>query len=96
MPMTVGQIQRHMLALTNEQYEVLDYFTLNDNPRILVNGSAGSGKTQCAVYIAQELAAEGKRVLLVCYNKRLARHLQDEMARCRALRWPCSTTTRRA
>ena len=60
MPMTVGRIQRDMLALTNEQYDVLDYFTLNDNPRILVNGSAGSGKSQCAVYIAQDLATEGR------------------------------------
>jgi len=55
-----------------------------DNPRLLVEGVAGSGKTVLAIERARQLAEEGKRVLLVCYNILLAEHLESRMVELNA------------
>jgi superfamily I DNA/RNA helicase len=44
--------------------------------RVAVAGCAGSGKTLLAVAKAKELAAQGFRVLLTCFNRALASHLE--------------------
>jgi hypothetical protein len=46
-----------------------------DNPRFRVTGGAGTGKTLAAVEAARLMAAGGRSVLLLCYNKALAGHL---------------------
>lgn len=48
---------------------------------IAVKGGAGTGKTVLAVRKAQQLAEEGKRVALLCFNKPLADHLRLENLR---------------
>ncbi len=53
-------------ALTEEQLEVLD--GLADNRSVLVQGGAGSGKTLLAAEAARRQAAEGRRVLLLCFT----------------------------
>lgn len=63
-----------LIRLTREQYRVLDAF--GDNPRVVVRGGAGTGKTLLAVQEATSRAAGGERVLLCCYNKRLALFLR--------------------
>ena len=45
---------------------------LKDAPRIQVVGSAGSGKSYAALRKVQELSLEGRRVLYLCFNQRLA------------------------
>jgi hypothetical protein len=55
---------------TDEQARVLEY--MRAMPRVAFNGVAGSGKTLLALARTQEFAREGKRTLLVCYNKPLA------------------------
>ncbi len=67
-----------LLRLTEEQYRVLDGLSLN--PRVLVRGSAGTGKTLLAVEEARRLAREGRRVLFVCYNRNLSRVLKATVA----------------
>jgi len=60
--------------LSGEQLRVLRGCL--DNRRLRVAGPAGTGKTVLALEAAQRLAREpGRRVLLVCFNKALARHL---------------------
>lgn len=49
------------------------------NPRTIVRGKAGTGKTIVAVERARQLAASGMRVLLLCFNQLLARHLRAAM-----------------
>lgn len=66
--------------LTEEQERILEETTLNR--RMLFLGSAGSGKTFVAMEKARQLALEGKRVLLTCYNKNLA---QIEFAPLRSI-----------
>jgi len=71
----IGQVKRELLALTEQQYGVLD--GLADNARAIIRGGAGTGKSLLATEEARRLAAEGKSVLLCCFNKALARHLRE-------------------
>lgn len=43
--------------------------------RLRVVGTAGSGKTQLALAVLQDAAAQGRRALYVCFNRPLADHL---------------------
>jgi ATP:corrinoid adenosyltransferase len=70
----IGIVTNELFSLTQEQYKVLD--DLVDNERVLVRGGAGTGKTLLAVEEAIRQAALGRKVLLVCFNKQLARHLR--------------------
>ncbi|MDP3714563.1 MAG: NERD domain-containing protein [Mycobacteriales bacterium] len=49
-------------------------------PQLMVIGGAGTGKTWLAMAQARRLAAQGKRVALVCYSRGLAAFLQKEAA----------------
>ena len=59
-----------LIALTKEQYLCLDQ--LDDNPRCLIMGPAGTGKTLLAVEEVKRAAAHGERVALFCYNANLS------------------------
>lgn len=63
-----------LLKLTEEQYDVLDQIGIND--RIIVTGSAGTGKTLLAVEKFKREVQNGKKVIYLCYNKLLARHIR--------------------
>jgi hypothetical protein len=65
---------RQILRLTEEQFNLLEM--LKWNPRVAVSGGAGTGKTLLALEKAKRLAAEGRRTLLVCYNRPLAEFLR--------------------
>lgn len=62
-----------LIQLTDEQNDILDMF--EDFNRVAIKGAAGTGKTVVAMEKARRLATEGKRVLLLCYNRPLADHL---------------------
>jgi len=74
----VGDSERRLLKLTEDQYELLD--TLGGNPRCLFEGAAGTGKTLLALEFARRCARLGDRVLLVCFNKLLGEWLLTEIA----------------
>ena len=61
---------------TQEQYDALD--GMANNPRVIFTGPAGTGKTLLAIEIARRCCAEGKKTLLVCYNRLLGIWLKDE------------------
>ena len=54
--------------------------SLFDNPRVIVRGSAGTGKTLLAVEEAKRAAAQGSRVLYCCFNKGLAEYVRRVLA----------------
>jgi hypothetical protein len=62
-----------LVRLTREQAQILDVFA--DMPRVAVSGAAGTGKTLLAMEWAARLAASGRRVLLLCFNRPLAEYL---------------------
>lgn len=47
------------------------------NPRIKIQGAAGSGKTMLMIWEAERLAMQGKKVAIVCYNELLASSIAD-------------------
>ena len=69
------QVEQEMLRLTEEQYERID--ELEENPRCLFEGAAGTGKTLLALEFSRRASQNGEEVLLVCYNQLLSQSLQE-------------------
>ncbi|QHF29307.1 nuclease-related domain-containing DEAD/DEAH box helicase [Pseudomonas sp. R32] len=67
-------IDAKLVELTNDQIRVSRRMAAN--PRTVVRGQAGTGKTVIAMERARQLAAQGKRVLFLCFNQLLAKHLR--------------------
>lgn len=65
-------------ALDDAQLAALE--GLLGNERVLVSGGAGSGKTLLAAEAARRHAADGKRVLLLCFTAPLRTWLQARLA----------------
>lgn len=75
------KIQRAELELeikkyTEEQFIALDVIDSND--RVVFSGPAGTGKTLLAIEAARRSRAQGRKVLLLCFNKQLGRRLEDD------------------
>lgn len=66
----------HRAHWTDLQWEIMRSWPTRE--RLAVRGGAGTGKTVLAVRRAQQLADEGKRVALLCFNAPLADHLRTE------------------
>lgn len=64
-----------LLALTSEQALCIEQ--LADNPRALIRGTAGTGKTLLAIESVKQAIANGERVALFCFNKLLGEWLED-------------------
>ena len=62
--------------LTEQQCRLIDFIA--SVPRAAIAGCAGSGKTMLAAHKARQLANEGLRVLLTCFNKNLAAFLRED------------------
>ena len=66
------------LQLDQEQLRLIDALAAND--RLLVAGTAGSGKTVLAREAALRMAQAGKRVLYLCFTDALAHWVGAELA----------------
>lgn len=66
-----------LTAATERQEQALQYF--GANPRLLVTGPAGTGKTNVAVRAAMLAANRDERVLLACFNMRLEADLAQRL-----------------
>lgn len=64
--------------LTERQWAV--FRGLRNNPCLLAQGSAGSGKTLLASRYASLLASQGQKVLFLCFNRYLANKLKSDLA----------------
>ena len=76
---TFELVEQQMIRLAARQCAILD--ALARNQRMIIEGSAGTGKTLLAVECARRHAAQGRRVLFVCFNRLLADHLNVYAAR---------------
>lgn len=70
-------VESKLLQLSNDQVRAARRMAAN--PRTIVRGRAGTGKTIVALHRARQLAAEGRRVLFLCFNQLLARHVALSM-----------------
>ena len=77
LPRTLQSEGDSLLRLTEDQKKVIE--GLSDNKRVAINGVAGSGKTLLALHQAQIWAREGKKTLLLCYNRNLAEDLRTRV-----------------
>ena len=72
------EAEQQLIRLTEKQCQHL--LAARGNPRAILEGAAGTGKTLLAFEFAKECAAKKEKVLLVCYNVNLARLLQVKAA----------------
>jgi superfamily I DNA/RNA helicase len=73
----VDSEQRRLIQITLDQRMTL--LGLLENDRVLVEGTAGSGKTLLALEFAIDRAFRGERVLFLCYNRNLCAWLQEQV-----------------
>ena len=89
--------QDELISLTSEQAALLA--RMGKTRRMRVTGCAGSGKTMLALEQARRWRErEGRRVLFVCFNRRLQQHLRELETgqRDRVLDLPCALCASRA
>ena len=73
----IEDTNRQLIALTPSQFHIIDL--ISRIPKALVEGGAGTGKTVIAMEEAKRSAASGRRTLLTCYNRSLARSMRRTM-----------------
>lgn len=73
----VDHVESSLVQLTNQQVWALEL--LRFVPRLTITGGAGTGKTLLARQKARDLAAQGKQVLALCFNRALATHIHDAL-----------------
>jgi hypothetical protein len=71
------EIEEYASQALNEQ--LLAYSAVNEHRSVVIDALAGTGKTFLACQFAREAAIRDERVLLLCHNKLLAGHLQDNL-----------------
>ncbi len=71
---SLARTEAKLMSLTEEQYDRLD--ELEENPRCLFEGAAGTGKTLLALEYARRADNAGAKVLLVCFNRLLGEWLK--------------------
>ncbi len=65
--------------LTERQNSILD--ALQNFPRLLFEGGAGTGKTVLAIKKARRVALDGGNALLLCFNEMLANKIRKEVGK---------------
>ena len=68
-----------LVQLTNEQIRASRRMAAN--PRTVVRGAAGTGKSVIALDRARQQGADGQDVLYLCFNRLLAAHIQAGLER---------------
>lgn len=71
----IDYAEEELIKLTNEQLKCIDQ--LEDNPRCLIKGAAGTGKTLLAIEEAKKAAAQGEKVAFFCFNSQLGAWLKQ-------------------
>ncbi|MCA9795303.1 MAG: NERD domain-containing protein [Candidatus Eremiobacteraeota bacterium] len=73
-----------LIQLTEQQNEALERIYSND--RVLIEGTAGSGKTLLALQRARAYAEQEQKVLFLCFNKKLAEWLKQATRELKTLK----------
>lgn len=77
---SVIESKQSYIRMTNQQASILQF--LKEQRTAIIHGPAGTGKTMLAIEKAKMLAAEGQKVLYLCFNEFLlsyvSTHYKDE------------------
>jgi hypothetical protein len=73
----LASLKKHIDAVTEEQYTVLDFLRLHRRASIV--GCAGSGKTLIAMEKATRLVKSGMKTLILCNNPYLADYISQAL-----------------
>ncbi|QTE80910.1 nuclease-related domain-containing DEAD/DEAH box helicase [Shewanella algae] len=73
----VGTAVEDLVQLTEDQYRYLDGLLLQ--PRVVVEGGAGTGKTFLAAEASRRLSRSGKDVLYICRSPVLAWNMREKL-----------------
>lgn len=73
---TLKHVEQQILRLTEDQFGALDSFQFNN--RLLCEGPAGTGKTMLALELARRETSQGRRTLLLCFNRLLGSWLTSQ------------------
>jgi hypothetical protein len=71
----LNRVDEQMISLTDEQYLIMQGFDYSE--RLLISGAAGTGKTLLSLEQCRRLSAEGRKVLYLCYNRRLGMYVSE-------------------
>jgi hypothetical protein len=71
------EVERDVARLTARQYHLLDF--VEDNPRLVCQGGAGTGKTLLAAEVARREAFAGRSVLVTCVSSTLSALLTEQL-----------------
>lgn len=71
----INTTEEELIQLTQQQYRVLDQ--IEDNPRSVIHGSAGTGKTLLAFEQVKREALKGKKIALFCFNNSLGEWFKE-------------------
>lgn len=74
---SLAEAEEAFQVLEPTQFHILD--TIKDMPRALIQGGAGTGKTVVAMEEATRSAKDGRRTLLTCHSRPLARKLERDL-----------------
>lgn len=77
MSLELQHIDKKMLQLTEEQFDSLDI--TESNPRVIVQGYAGTGKSLLALEKVRVCAAKEKSVLYLCFNRNMAVYAKNSL-----------------
>lgn len=71
----IAYAEEALISLTEEQFRCLDQ--LEDNPRCMIRGAAGTGKTLLAIEEVKRSVIQGQKVAFFCYNSMLGDWLEQ-------------------
>ena len=72
----VQRLEEELKHYTSEQFIALD--AMEDNPRVIFRGPAGTGKTMLAIEAARRGVAANRKILFLCFNSLLGVHLAEQ------------------
>lgn len=70
----LDRTNEELLTLTDEQYIILESLSLN--PRLIISGYAGTGKTLLAIEQCRRSEAANHKVLYLCFNRQIAKYVE--------------------
>jgi ATP:corrinoid adenosyltransferase len=71
------RVEQEQVELIEQQSRILQ--RMDTNPRTLICGGAGTGKTILALDTVARRAKKGQRTLYLCFNKLLGRHVREHI-----------------